>query len=340
MARRFLPVVLPGALLFACAAAFSTEGAGRVVRILRWAAGGTLLVLLASTFLRAARPVLPHTEYEGLIPHVEALAGRFADEDLVIVESRDAGGDVHVLATPLAYIYGRQVLLLASARPDKVAMEAFVAWARSRYRRVFFVGGGGTDLLSHNYGVRPVASDRFQVPEFESAVAELPRASARKEFEFGVYEFTAPAQRAPDGWFDLDVGTNDDLHVLRFHAREQSEGRSFRWTRATSYVSVTSMTADARELTLVLKDGGRPGIAPAPHLEVYLHNQRIGGIDVVAGGFRPYSLPVPEALAARAASARDPVELRLVSTIWNPRRVLGAPDNRDLGVMLDRVTIK
>jgi hypothetical protein len=32
--------------------------------------------------------------------------------------------------------------------------------------------------------------------------------------------------------------------------------------------------------------------------------------------------------------------LRLVTPQWNPARVLGSPDDRDLGVMLDRVTIK
>jgi hypothetical protein len=42
----------------------------------------------------------------------------------------------------------------------------------------------------------------------------------------------------------------------------------------------------------------------------------------------------------RAAAAADPVELRLVTTQWNPARVLGSADDRELGVMLDRVAIK
>jgi hypothetical protein len=339
MARRFLPVILPGALLFLCAAVFATETSHWRWRILRWAVGGTLLVLLASTYLRSSAQVVHHTEYEGLIPRLEALAERFADGDLVIVESRNAGGDVHVLATPLAYIYARNVLLLASPRPDKAAVGSFVEWARTRYERVFFIGGGGTDLLSHRYGLRAVANQRFQVPEFESTTDALPRTVRQKEFEFGVYQFLeAPAGDA--GWFELDVGANDDLHLLRFHARERSDGRTFRWTGATSYVAVTTIKPAARELTLVLNDGGRPPAAPPARVEVFLHNQRLGAIDPSPGGFRPYVLQIPSDLARRAADTPDPVELRLVSSLWNPRDVLGVPDDRDLGVMLDRVTIK
>jgi hypothetical protein len=340
MARRFLPVVLPGAFLFLCAVAFPETTNGWRSKWRRWVTGGTLVALLASTYLRVSRPVLHHTEYEGLIPRIEALAARFNDHDLVIVESRDAGGDVHVLATPLAYIYAKNVLLLSSARPDKASLAQFLAWARTHYDRVLFLGGGGTDLLSHSYGVRPIASERFQVPEFESTTDALPRHVTRKEFEFGIYAIVDPQPQDEGAWFDLDVGTNDDLHVLRLHAREQSDGRTFRWTRATSYISVTTVPAAASELTLVLSDGGRPPAASPARVEVYFHNERLGTIELSPGGFRPYSLAIPAGLAARAAGAREPVELRLVSTLWSPRDVLGASDDRDLGVMLDRVTIK
>ena len=49
----------------------------------------------------------------------------------------------------------------------------FLDWARTRYRRVLFMGGGSTDLLSHRYGVHALASDRFQVPEVRGAAERL-----------------------------------------------------------------------------------------------------------------------------------------------------------------------
>jgi len=282
--------------------------------------------------------VVGHVEYAGLIPKVETLAAQIAADDLLIVESRNAGGDTHVFGLPLAYIYARNVLTLDSPRPDKAAFAAFVQWARTRYKRVLFMGGGGTDLLSHSYGVEAIWTDRYQIPEFESALNALPRRVRHKEFEYSIYEFVAPAARS-EGAFDLDVGTSDDVHVLRFRAKETSEGRTFRWTARASAISVPSIAATAREVTLVLSDGGRPAAAPVADVEVFLHNQLLGRIEV-DGPFRSYTLQIPPDLASRAAAATDPVELRLITTQWNPSRVLGTSDDRELGVMLDRVTIK
>ena len=225
MTRRFLPVILPGALLFAASAALTGTrrsdwiGVGAVRRLI----GVGFVALLALQYARASRPLLQHVEYAGLIPKLQALAGTIQDDELVIAESRDAQGDVHVLALPLAYIYDRQVLVLSSARPDKATFAAFLEWARTRYRRVLFIGSGGTDLLSHRYGVEPLDSDRFQVPEYDAPLDAYPRFVRAKEFDYGVYAFTAPGSK-PAGGFDLDIGVRDDLHVLRFHAKEKADG--------------------------------------------------------------------------------------------------------------------
>ena len=339
MTRRFLPVILPGALLFASAAALggawtARSAAGALRALVRVA----FIALLASQYGRASRPVVGHVEYAGVIPRLEQIARTFEDDDLVIAEARDTGSDVHVLALPLAYTYARNVLVLNSARPDKQLMAGFLDWARTRYRRVLFMGSGGTDLLSYRYGVRALASDRFQVPEYDAPIDRYPRWVRQKEFDYGVYEFTA-AQPVESLWFDLDVGSRDDLHVLRFHAKEQADGRSFRWTGATSYVSVTVIHPSSRDVTLWLNDGGRPPTVAPADVSVYLYGQLLGSARV-RGGFLPYSFAIPPDLAARAAAAGDPVELKLVTPTWKPLTVLGTPDERDLGVMVDRVAVR
>lgn len=339
MTRRFLPVILPSALLLACGATFTGARYGwNGPQLRRLLIRVAFVSLLALQYGRASRPVMGHVEYAGLIPRVEQLAGTIGDDDLTIVESRDAGGDTHVLAMPLAFIYARHVLVLASARPDKAAFAAFVEWARTKYTRVLFIGGGGTDLLSYRYDVKAIDSERFQVPEYDAPVNAYPRYVRRKEFDFGVYAFANPAPRVGQ-WFDLDVGVRDDLHVLRFHAKEETEGRTFRWTGATSYVSVTVIHATARGVTLWMSNGGRPTAAPPPQVDVYFHGQLLGTIDVTAG-FRAYTLAIPPELARRAADSGDPVELKLVTPTWNPHKALGAADDRALGVMLDRVAVR
>jgi hypothetical protein len=297
------------------------------------------IVLLAGYYIRVSRPVVHHTEYSGLIPKLERLAATIRDDDLVLAESRDTGSDVHVLALPLAYIYGRNVLVLYQARPDKPTLAAFLEWARTRYRRVLFIGGGGTDLLSKRYGLRSLVSERFQVPEYDSPLNAFPRFIRQKEFEYGVYEFTPAEAVSEDNEFDLDVGTADDLNVVRFHAKETSEGHTFRWTGPTSYLSITHIRDSSHEVRLWLSNGGRPAAADPPDVTVFLQNELLGTARI-GNGFAQYAFAIPPDLAARAAATGEPVELRLVTRTWNPGKVLGTPDDRNLGVMVDRVAVR
>lgn len=340
MTRRFLPVILPGALIFACAAALTGVRLPRSIGgSLRTAIRVLFVVLLAVYYLRVSRPIVAHVEYAGLIPRLEQLARTVGDHDLVLAESRDTNSDIHVLALPLAYIYARNVLVLSPVRPDKATLAAFVQWARTRYQRVLFMGGGGTDLLSHRYGVRSIASERFQVAEYDAPLNAFPRFVRQKEFEYGLYEFTDPEPGNEDTGFDLDVGVRDDLHVVRFHAKETSEGHTFRWTGATSYISITHLLPTSREVTLWLNSGGRPAAAGPADITVFLQGQELGRARVT-GGFNPYTFTIPAELAARAAASGDPVELRLVTSTWNPHQVLGTADDRNVGVMVDRVAVR
>jgi hypothetical protein len=340
MTRRFLPIILPGAMLlsaFAAIGRWSEDDRGWRYR-LRAAAGAVVLAFLAVMFWTRSAPLFGHVEYAGVIPRLEKLAGTFGDRDLVIVESRDAS-DVHVLALPLAYIYARNVLLLPNRRPDAATMERFIAWARRQYATVYFIGGGGTELLTKAIAVQPIGTEVFQVPEWSSAWNALPDGARRKEFDFSVYRFIDPPA-TPASDVALDVGVNDDVNVLRFHAKEtHANGTTFRWSRDVSYINLQGITADDRTITLVMDDGRRPTQVPRASVEVSMNDRVLGRI-AVGSDFKPYTLPIPPALAAAAGTSGTPVRIRLATNVWRPKAVLGVPDDRDLGVMVDRVDIK
>jgi hypothetical protein len=337
-ARRFVPMILPGTLLLAAAAALAgARGSLLLTRAIRMPIGIVFLALVAVHYVRAAQPIADHVEYAGIIPRIEALASRIADDELLIVESRDAGSDVHVFALPLAYTYARQVLVLSSAAPDKTAFAAFLEAARGRYRRVLFLGSGGSDLLSSRWTVRPVDSARFQIPEYDSPRNAYPRLAKRKEFDYSVYVFGPPSPDPPAS--SLDVGIGDDLHAVRFHAKEQADGRTFRWTQARSFVIVNRIGATDRTIALWMNDGGRPAAAPPADVSVLIGDRVLGTVRV-SGGFREYTLPIPADVAAAAAAAGEPVRVTLRTQTWNPLATLGTNDDRDLGVMLDRVAVR
>jgi hypothetical protein len=336
MARRFLPVILPGTLLLTAAAALTgVRGRMLFTRVIRTPIGVVFLALLGVSYARVAQPVAGHIEYAGLIPKLEQLASRVHETDLLVVESRDAS-DVHVLALPLAYIYAKPVVVLASAAPDKATFSAFLDWARTRYARVLFMGGGGTDLLSSRWDVEPIASDRFQVPEYQTAADMFPRVVRQKEFDYSIYAFTTPDRAQP---FDLDVGVNDDLNVIRFNAKEVTEGRTFRWSQDQSFFVVSHLDADDRTIALWMSDGGRPAAAPPANVTLSIGNRTLGTVHV-GEGFTEYDFAIPGDLAAALAARGEPVRVTLRTTSWNPLRTLGTPDDRDLGVMLDRVAVR
>jgi hypothetical protein len=338
MARRFVPIILPGALLLVAAAAL-TGVRGRLLftRAIRGPVGLVFIALLAVHYARAAKPVAAHIEYEGIIPRLEKLSAQIKDDDLLIVESRDAGSDVHVLGLPLAYIYARNVLVLSNAAPDKATFAAFLDRSRTRYRRVLFLGGGGTDLLSSRWSVAPLGSDRFQVPEYDAPKNAYPRAVTQKEFDYSVYAFGPPSAQPADT--ALDIGINDDLNVIRFHAKEVSEGRTIRWSQDQSFLILNRIAAGARTLSVVMNDGGRPAAAAPADVTFAIGDRNLGTVRV-SGGFREYDIAIPADVAAAAAATGEPVRMTVTSSTWNPLAVLGSTDHRDLGVMLDRVTIR
>ena len=339
MARRFLPVILPAALLFGARAALGPAGGGGSLgrQGLRSVAGAVFLCLLGWQYHAAAAPIESHREYQGIIRAVEQLASRFGPRDLVIVEGRNAGQDTHVFALPLAYLYDRQVLVLDSPRPDKAMLSAFLAQALQRHDRVLFVGGGGTDLLARRIAATPVGDGRIQVPEYEvTPWTRYPQRSHRKDFDYSIYQLLLDTPQSSP--FVLDVGFQDDLHVVRFHAKERTEGRTIRWTGPQSFVSVAGLTGSERTFAVVMHDGGRPSQAPRAQVQVFFNEVLLGVLEV-GKGFKTYTLPLPADAVRAAAGQNDPVVVRLVSSVWSPKQLLLGNDDRELGVMLDSVEI-
>jgi hypothetical protein len=349
MARRFLPLVLPGALVMigGLATWWGAPGvpaatqASRVrvrLRCLGPAAAVLAGLGLGWLFWQQSRPLIRHVEYAGLIPRIEQLAARFGDHDLILVESRASASDMHVFALPLAYIYTKPVLVLASPRPDKTALADFLAWARQRYRHVFFLGGGGTDLLSRRIDATPVASERFQVPVWDAPVNAYPAGPRMKEFDFGLYLIGGSPART--GTFSLDVGSWDDLNAVRFYAKERGrDGVPFRWTRNQSYLALPGIAESTQRITLWLANGGRPPQLGPCTVEVLLDDVPIGQLTVGAT-IEPHTMTIPPSLVQRLAAADEPGRLMIRTRTWNPRKALGVPDDRDLGVMVTRVEMR
>ena len=347
LARRFVDALLPGALIFMAAFIFAPlwvmpDSATRERKWVHWgaAAAGTLVVFfLGRGYLTAAQPIRTYIEYADVVPRIERLASAFGDNDLVIVEGR-AASDLHTLALPLSYIWARNVLVMYSSRPDKPQLAEFLAWARKKYDNVYFIGGGGTDLVSPGIRLETIRSEAFVVPQYElTSYAVYPKRARTKPFNLTVYRFAEGSM--DEGAFHIDVGAADDLHVVRFHGKERwgNEDTTFRWSRDRSYFVVPKVNADDRELVIRMGNGGRPAKVKPPQVAIFLGERAIGKTQV-DGHFRDYRFAIPPELASELAARASAAEIRIESTTWTPRDVLGNADERQLGVMIDQAEIR
>ena len=149
---------------------------------------------------------------------------------------------------------------------------------------------------------------------------------------------SANTAHTPDPVRGLAVA-QDDLQVVRFHSKERDGRGTYRWTRALSYLSLTAVPADTQALVLWMDNGGRPAQAPAAEVEAFIGDVSLGKV-VVGSGMQPYVLGVPAEVAHAAAASQDAVTVRLRTVTWSPRATLGVSDQRQLGVMVDRVELR
>ena len=344
MARRFLPIILPMSLLFIGVVAFSgthrpfpRERQARLRYLARFAIGLTFVALLGRQYVTASGQIMNHVEYEGLIPRLEQIAETFTPEDLVIVESR-AASDLHVLALPLAYTYEKNVLVLSTPQPDELTFQEFVKWGHTHYQDIYFLGGGGTRLPVNTIAVEPILSDRFQIPEYESSLNKYPTEVRFKEFDFGLYKFVpVTRERQP---FVLDVGWMDDLQVVQFYAKERlSEDLTFRWSSKQSSVSIVNAPPSSHQVTVWASDGGRPASEEPAYIAVSINDVKLGHA-LVTTGFLPYTFAIPPNVAEDLGKATTQIPLLIEGNTWNPSKTLSTTDDRELGVMIDRVEIR
>jgi hypothetical protein len=293
-----------------------------------------LVAALAVAFWRAAAPIRGHVEYAGMIGHLSRILEQSGPEDLLLVESRGAS-DMHVLALPLAYIYGRDVLVLTTKNVDIELLGGFVSWALGRYRNVYFLGHG-QPLLSKHLGVLQVWNDVFWVPEYESVPNAYPSAVKQKEFRYQQCRLVTGEEA--EVAMAQPVVPLDDVHLVDFHDTERDQRGAWRWSRGESGALLTNIGPDTTAILISMENGGRPASAPPAVVEVTLADRVLGRV-AVGEGTRSYEFAVPRDLARELAASSDPARLRLAVSSWTPKRLLGTPDDRELGVMVSHIEV-
>ena len=76
-----------------------------------------------------------------------------------------------------------------------------------------------------------------------------------------------------------------------------------------------------------------------PRVTVFLESEELSSTELT-NDFRDYVFPIPAAAASSLARREGGVQIRIQSSTWTPRAILGGSDTRALGVMFDKAEIR
>jgi hypothetical protein len=312
-ARRFVPVILPCGLAFMAVALFALgakRGSRRALAVL-------LTLAIATLFLRDARVVARH------------LSRLFGPEDIVVFEQRES---IHLLSLPLWSIHGINVLELARWNPDPDRLGHLIAHWRKTYKNIYFAYTYRAEKGLCGVFLQKVRDEFFPTLEWERSYVTPPRRAEGRSFRFSIARVVFPEQLSIPALTEIDIGGSDDFQVSGFFEKEGGGERTYRWTGSCGAIYLPAVRS-GDTLVLTASAGHRPPSNPAL-VELDIFEDTLGH-RLIGAEWTAQEIPLPDRLPA------GPPILRLRVPTWRPADVLKAStDVRDLGIMVDRVSIR
>ena len=323
--RRYVPIVLPlllGLAAFALVRLAARGGGRRVVAALAAA-------FLFAAFLRDTAPLVRHRDWDGAVNFVQDVARRFGPEDVLVFEQPKS---IHLLSLPLWAVHGLTVLEMARFKPDPGRLQHLVQAWQPRYRNIYFVhtSASGSDLCG--VFLERVQTFSFGTWEWERAYAGKPRGREFHALNFTVSRVVPPDQINVPPLPLVDVGGTDDVQVSGFYDKEGGGDLTYRWTGPCASVYLPGVRPGAA-LSLRTSTGRRPATRPAV-VTASLDGAPLGQF-TSGPEWSESVLRLPDPLPP------GPRVLRLDVPAWRPVHTdPTSADERDLGVMVDRLEIR
>lgn len=326
--RRYLPIVLPMLfVLMASGAAWVWKSAAPVW--LRSLGFGLLLLVLGWQSTHAL-PMFLLREHRGLPGYLSRIAEPMRDADLVVC-------DHPKLATPLRHAFDLPAYQLShETTPVTAAAQAQVLdFLRGKVldgndRNIYFV--------SHSRGFvdpvilcEPLASDQQQSTMLVRRRSGLPQGTQEQAERAEIYRLSAMPRdyRWNSDEYAIDVGYHSLGLAGGFHAHQHSRGISFRWTNGDASLYLPTLRDAANlHLRLAHKRSDPDPVA----VQITLDGNILTTLDVKQD-WAEYTVALPD--------TTHPVRvLGLTSSTWNPADYGTKGYPPDLGIRVDRVSVK
>ncbi|MBN1261652.1 MAG: glycosyltransferase family 39 protein [Anaerolineae bacterium] len=335
--RRYVPVVLPMLMIYAAVLLMAIWRFRR-----RWIFPVLSLCLTGSLFgglVYQSRFVLPHRDFRGLAAQLALLENEFAPDAIIIMPERPQSIFSDYFGVPLRFTFGRRVLTLRQNDASQVAaaVQSTLAYATRHDLPVQLLAAEPLpEAVRRTVVLEPREMVTLTSTVLESTFFSYPSHIQPLYFGLDIYDV---AGLAPDvdvvlpAKVDIDIGALDTGFVLDgFHDKERTaDGATMRWT---SEIGTLLFPLAPGSVTVeITAMGVRPPGIEIPEVAVYLDDVWIGQFTPVSERWQTYILD------GVAVSDEGLARLQLETVTFNPVEANMSADDRDLGVLLDRIRI-
>lgn len=325
--RRFLPVVIPGALLLA-GSALSVLWSWR--SRWRWSAPALLAALVAWSGWQTA-PVAAIHSGRGSSAQIGALVAELPPEAVVLFEDWRTG---FALAAPLEMLYGREsyALLEQPLHGDDARrwQQQISGWLQADRPVVYIASDGDLRLPTDGLRWEALAERTLNYRTLETTHDRLPQGPIESVQQLKLYRLEQAAAVAPGCSRTVEVG-GDDYGALGagFYGSETQGEAQVRWSTGAASLALPALDGSGDLLVTLQLNDARPAAAGPATLRASIADQPLA-TQPLQTGWHTYQLRVPAALAAQAV----PPLLTLQIPTWRPLD-FAVPDGRELGVQID-----
>ncbi|TKJ30712.1 MAG: hypothetical protein CEE40_04260 [Chloroflexi bacterium B3_Chlor] len=142
------------------------------------------------------------------------------------------------------------------------------------------------------------------------------------------YQVKAPMQ--------IDLGEKGDGSYLRnFHDAERADGVSYRWSSDRSSVALPGIGGNAPALLRVRLNGSRPSGLPLPRVSIAANGHEVASF-TATDQFEIYEFAVSRGTVGISGN----LEVEISPEFFVPNQVMGGGDLRQLGVLVDFVSVE
>jgi hypothetical protein len=360
--RRFVPTVYPF-LSLGMAFAIVAIGSIRIApRFAKFVAASTALAMILF-FVWTGRPIIRHTEYAGAVEQIAHFSERFDQNDILLMRGGGPGFERDVpdlIATPLHFGFGTEVLTVKSQYPDKYAdalAEQVRQW-RSIGREVYVaLSSSGSDFVLPGFKLIPDGDFELRIKEFEQLRTQKPLNVQQLSLPFAIYRLedqnaqalsTLPLEQNEFG--PLDFGAQ----VRGFYRPETApaaDGTPFVWLTSNAIMRIAWIEGqEPNQVTLRVAGGERPQhigaaqvcLSAFPEQTPSLPDQSQFiqiGCQTISNEFGDYSFDLDPALIGQ--SSTESLLLAIQSHPWVPAeqdpRLL---DGRSVGIQFANLRLR